>query len=82
MSITVEARPYRSPQGEQYDPDMPKTKPMGVEELRKVLGKELAASAKSEIHIIVRKHGEAIGVFVPLSWYRTAREATGEPTDL
>ena len=82
MSITVEARPYGSPYGELYDPDMPKTKTMGVEELRKVLGKELAQSAKDETHIIVSKHGAATGVFVPMSWYRTAREATGEPTDL
>jgi hypothetical protein len=82
MSITAVALPYGSPYGELYDPAMPRTKTMGVEALRKVLGPELEKSAKDETHIVVSKHGIAQGVFVPMSWYRKAREALNEPTDL
>ncbi len=82
MSITATAPPTGEPYGNLYDPAMPTTKPMGVEALRKVLGPEIEASGKDGTHIVVRKRGEALGVFVPMAWYRKAREATGEPTDL
>lgn len=82
MSILVSAAPYSSPYGELYDPDMPKTKTMGVEALRKVLGPEIEKAAADETHIVVAKHGITRGVFVPMPWYRKAREALKEPTDL
>jgi hypothetical protein len=81
MSITMHAPPYCGPYGERYDPDMPKTKTMGVEALRKVLGQELQKSSDEETHVFVQKHGSDIGVFVPMDWYRKAREAMKEPTD-
>lgn len=73
---------HGTPHGALYDPAMPKTKPMGVEALRKVLGPAIQDAAKDGTHLIVRKRGEALGVFVPMDWYRHAREVTGEPTDL
>ncbi len=82
MSVTAYAPPYGSAYGELYDPDMPTTKTMGVEALRKVLGPELARSAETETHVVVSKHGANVGVFVPMTWYRKAREAMKEPTDL
>jgi hypothetical protein len=82
MSISTLAPPYGTPYGELYDPAMPKTKPMGVEALRKVLGPELERAVKDETHIVVSKHGVAQGVFVPMAWYRKARESMSEPTDL
>lgn len=82
MSITVEAAPQGTPYGELYDPDMPKTKTMGLEALRKVLGPEIEKASNDEVHIVVAKHGIARGVFVPMTWYRKAREALDEPTDL
>lgn len=81
MSITLQAPPYGSPYGERYDPDMPKTKTMGVEALRKVLGQELEKASADETHVFVQKHGVDRGVFVPMEWYRRAREALNEPTD-
>jgi len=80
VSITAPAPPYGIPYGERYDPYMPKTKTMGVEALRKVLGQEIEKSAKDETHIFVQKHGSDQGVFVPMDWYRRAREALEEPT--
>lgn len=74
--------PVGSPCGNLYDPDMPKTKPMGVEALRKVLGPEIEKAATDGTHIVANKRGVNLGVFVPMDWYRRAREATGEPTDL
>ncbi len=82
MSITAVAPPTGSPYADLYDPAMPKTKPMGVEALRKVLGPEIEKAATDGTHIVVRKRGDALVVVVPLDWYRKAREATGEPTDL
>ena len=81
MSITMFRPPYCGPYGERYDPDMPKTKTMGVEALRKVLGQELEKASTEETHIFVQKHGADRGVFVPMEWYRRAREALAEPTD-
>lgn len=81
MSITTEADPYGSPYGELYDPDMPTTKTMGVEALRKVLGAEIEKAAEDGTHIFATKHGVDRGVFVPMEWYRKAREALDEPTD-
>ncbi|GIM88852.1 hypothetical protein [Paractinoplanes toevensis] len=81
MSITLEVPPYGTPYGERYDPDMPKTKTMGVEALRKVLGQELEKAAEEGTHIFATKHGIDRGVFVPMDWYRRAREALKEPTD-
>lgn len=82
MTITAVAPPHGTPYGELYDPAMPKTKTMGVEALRKVLGPEIEKAANDETHIVVAKHGVTRGVFVPLPWYRQAREALNEPTDL
>ena len=82
VSITAIDPLHGTPYGDLYDPAMPKTKPMGVEALRKVLGPEIENSAKDGTHVIVRKRGVALGAFVPMDWYRKAREATGEPTDL
>lgn len=81
MTITATAPPYGSPYRERYDPDMPKTKTMGVEALRKVLGQEVEKSAHDGTHIFVAKHGIDRGVYVPIEWYRKAREALNEPTD-
>jgi hypothetical protein len=81
VTIAAPAAPYSSPYGELYDSAMPKTKTMGVEALRKVLGQEVEKSAEDGTHIFVAKHGVDQGVFVPIQWYRKARKALNEPTD-
>lgn len=81
VSIIYEAALHGVPYGDLYDPAMPKTKTMGVEALRKVLGQEVERSAEDGTHIFVAKHGVDRGVYVPIEWYRQAREALKEPTD-
>lgn len=81
MSIIAQVTPCSGPYGELYDPAMPKTKTMGVEALRKALGPEIEKAAEDGTHIFATKHGVDRGVFVPMSWYRKAREALDEPTD-
>jgi hypothetical protein len=82
MSITTYAPQYRSPYGELYDSHMATTKTMGVEALRKVLGAEIQKATEAETHIVVSKHGAAQAVVVPMDWYRKARKALKDPTDL
>lgn len=82
MSITTYAPQYRTPYSELYDSDMATTKTMGVEALRKVLGAEIQKAAADETHVVVSKHGMAQAVVVPMAWYRKAREALKDPTDL
>jgi hypothetical protein len=82
VSITTEAAPYGGPYGDLYDPAMAKTELMGVEALRKVLGARLDLAKKDGTHIVATKHGVAEGVLVPMDWYRKAREALKDPTDL
>ncbi|MEU4558580.1 hypothetical protein AB0F72_09320 [Actinoplanes sp. NPDC023936] len=80
MSIIVTGQAQGTPYGSLYDHDV-RMKPMGVEALRKTLGPEIQQATEEEAHIVVQKHGKDLGVFVPMAWYRKAREAMGEPTD-
>lgn len=82
MLINVLPTPYGGPYGDLYDPAMAKTELMGVEALRKVLGVRLDLGKKDGTHTVATKHGAAEGVLVPMAWYRKAREALKDPTDL
>lgn len=73
---------YRSPTGDLYDPDMAKTERMGVEAVRKVLGPRVDLAKKEGVHTVIAKHGSDEAALVPMAWYRQAREALGDPTDL
>lgn len=80
-SVAIE-RQYESPGGGLYDPAMAKVEHMTVEEARKVLGKRVDRARDEGLHTAVAKHGRTIAVVVPIDWYREAREAVGDPTDL
>jgi hypothetical protein len=85
MSVIALTAPTGRPQEDLYDLAMPKTELMGVEALRKVLGpkvKDLRNPETPELHTVVTMHGGATAVLVSIGWYRKAREALGEPTDL
>lgn len=82
MSITTPARSYGSPYRELYDSDVAKTELMGVENARKVLGQRVDAATGQDLHTVLTKRGQPAAVVVPISWYRQAREAVGDPTDL
>lgn len=82
MLSTLEPSTQGSTQEYLYDPAMPKTEPMGVEALRKVLGTRIKEIKTTELHTVVTIHGKPEAVVVPMEWYRQARESMGEPTDL
>ena len=65
-----------------YDPGVAETERFGVEAVRKVLGQRLEAGEKTGVHTIIGKRGADRGALVPMDWYRRAREALGDPTDL
>lgn len=84
MNMLTVRRTSGSPQADLYDPGVAKVKRMSVEEVRRDLGK-LAVDAKDgplEADIVVTRHGAERLVVVHLDWYRRAREALGDPTDL
>jgi prevent-host-death family protein len=82
MHLRLSGRSYESPSGCRYDPAMAKVEHMTVEEARKVLGRRVDRARDEDVHTAVTKHGRTIAVVVPLDWYRQAREAVGDPTDL
>jgi prevent-host-death family protein len=82
VSITAPAHPYGVPYRELYDPDVAKTELMGVENTRKVLGQRVDAATDQDLHTVLTKRGQPAAVIVPMAWYRQAREAVGDPTDL
>lgn len=81
MMVAVEGKPYESPDGGLYDPSVVKRELMGVEEVRKALGKRLDAANDKGVHTVIAKHGEPVGALVPMKWYRRMCELAGEPTE-
>ncbi|MEU8157985.1 hypothetical protein AB0B94_30400 [Micromonospora sp. NPDC048986] len=61
---------------------MAKTERMGVEAARKVLGLRVDLARNEGVHTVIAKHAKDEAVVVPMEWYRLAREALGDPTDL
>lgn len=82
MVSLVVPDPYGGPRGDLYDPDMAKTERMGVEAARKVLGARIDLAKADGTHTVIAKHGSDEVALVPMDWYRQAREALGDPTDL
>lgn len=82
MSVSTTSDQYGSPTADLYDPDVATTERIGVEAARKVLGQRLDLAKKEGVHTILAKHGADAGAIVPMDWYRLAREALGDPTDL
>jgi hypothetical protein len=60
---------------------MVRTELVGIEAARQTLGNRLR-SAAGKLHTVVTRHGQPAGVIVGMDWYRAARAALGEPTDL
>lgn len=61
---------------------MANTERTGVEAARKVLGKIVDKTKAEGVHTIIAKHGADAVAIVPMDWYRQARAALGDPTDL
>ncbi len=73
-----------SPHEDLYDPAVATIKRRTAEEARKDIGRLIDAGAVGELdeHSPVSKHSRVGVVIVPIDWYRRAREALGDPTDL
>jgi hypothetical protein len=59
-----------------------KTELMGIEAARLPLGKRSALAKEEGVHTVLTRFGQPETALVPMEWYRRAREALGEPTDL
>lgn len=73
-----------SPHEDRYDPAVAKVERVSVETVRKDIGawvKE-AADGQLDSHKLVGRHRVDSLVIVERDWYRRAREALGEPTDV
>jgi hypothetical protein len=84
VDMRNERRTSGSPQDNRYDPAVAQMKRRSVEEARKDLGRMTADGAEGKLneHSLVTRHGHAGVVIVPVDWYRQARKALGDPTDL
>lgn len=86
MTIAPHAPPSGSPrgraQGIPYDAEVAKTELVGIEAARQSLGPMLERADAESVHFVLTRHGRARGVVVNMEWYRTAREALKDPTDL
>lgn len=82
MLVTAAPEQHGEPPADLYDPGVAKTERIGVEAARKVLGQQLDKAKADGLHTIIAKRGTDEGALVPMDWYRRAREALGDPTDL
>jgi len=76
------ASAYESAQESPYDVDVARTEFLGIENTRTKLGDRIERAEKDEVHTVMTKHGQPKAVLVDIGWYRKAREALKEPTDL
>lgn len=72
-----------SPQEGRYDAGV-KTRQQSVEEVRRDIGTYVkdGAAGTMEEHVVATRHGTVGVVIVPIEWYRRARKAMKDPTDL
>jgi hypothetical protein len=83
MSDKPACLPYRTAHGTLYAADVARTELMGIESTRKVLGSRVVPPEDAEfVHTVMTKHGQPVAVIVDIDWYRRAREALADPTDL
>lgn len=53
-----------------------------MEKTRQSLSTRLRTANEDQVHTVVTIHGKPDGAVVGMDWYRRARAALGEPTDL
>jgi prevent-host-death family protein len=82
MTVTPVASSYETAQAYPYDADMARTEFLGIESTRTKLGDRVAKAEAEELHTVMTKHGQPKAVLVDIGWYRRAREALKDPTDL
>ncbi|WP_431728621.1 hypothetical protein [Verrucosispora sp. TAA-831] len=72
------------PEEDSYDHGVANLRYLSVEELRKELGSLAKKGVEGQLdeHIPTTRHGKVGLLVVDLDFYRRAREALGDPTDL
>jgi prevent-host-death family protein len=82
VTVPATAEQHGDPYADLYDPGVANTERIGVEAARKVLGRIVDKVKDEGVHTIIGKRGSDVVAIVPMDWYRRAREALGDPTDL
>lgn len=82
MTQTSQTQPYESPPGALYDPAVAKMQRLSVENARRTFGDVIKSAAEQQVHTVVTRHGADMAVVVDRDFYRRAREALGDPTEL
>ncbi len=82
--MTPDQRTSGSPHEDGYDPAVAKVERVSVEVVRQKIGEWVKQAADGELdsHKLVARHSADELLIVDKAWYRRAREALGEPTDL
>jgi hypothetical protein len=82
--MTPDQRTSGSPHEDLYDPAVAKVERVSAETVRKDIGKWVKQAAEGELdsHKLVGRHNVDELLIVDKAWYRRAREALGDPTDL
>jgi prevent-host-death family protein len=84
MTITTglpTAPPTGTPACADYAAGMVRLVLYGIQQMRDSFTTQLAKVEEGE-HTVITRHGKPVGAFVPMDWYRQAREALGDPTEL
>ncbi len=82
MESLVTTEPSESATGTLYDPAVGKIQRLSVENARKTLGHVVKQADEHQIHSVVTLHGADKAIVVDMDFYRRAREALGDPTEL
>ena len=80
MASPVPPDLYSHPRRGLYAAVVPKRLFLGIQDFRAALAARIDALAEGE-HTVIGKRGRAVGVLVPIDWYREAAEKAGEPTE-
>lgn len=82
MATAVLPETYESPEGSRYPGDVARTQLLSIEKTRAKLGERVDLAQEQELHTVVTRHGEIAACLVDVDWYRRARAALADPTDL
>lgn len=81
MAIAQAPPMYGEPHDALYAAEMVKRVLLGIQEFRTALKARVDAAEATGEHTVLMKRGKPVGVYVPISWYRTAAAAVEEPTE-
>ena len=65
-----------------YDSPMAKERMISARDARNGFSEVISAAEHDEIHHVVVRHSKTAAIVVPPEWYRAARHALGDPTNV